>query len=273
MRDGRRGRTLLRYLDYLRICFRMSVFRALEYRSGVFFQYVVDIVWYVVQFALLRTAFSYVAEVAGYNLAECYLFLAFLFSTDAVSMLFFNGGLEHFTRSVRTGGLDFYILKPMPTLYQMTVARVSLAGLLNLGFTVFFWGYVLRRFQVHYSFAHWLWAILLFTNGIFVNITFRLTISCLSLWTIEGGSLNWLFHELMRFGSKPEAIYGKWARRILISVVPALLLSAWPCMALIRKPSYWALGVPFLVSAVAGLALAGIWRLGLRRYEGLSFQA
>ncbi len=263
----------MRYLRYLGICFRMSVFRALEYRAGVFFQYMVDTIWYLVQFALLRTAFSYVAEVAGYNLAECYLFLAFLFSTDAISMLFFNGGLEHFTRAVRTGGLDFYILKPMPTLYQMTVARVSLAGVFNVAFTLFFWSYVLRRFQVHYSFGHWVWAWVLFANGMFINVVFRLIISCISLWTVEGGTLNWLFHELMRFGSKPEAIYGKWARRVLSSLMPALLLSAWPCMVLIRKPSAWALALPFVVSLVAAGVLAGIWRLGLRQYEGLSFQA
>ena len=264
---------MLRYLRYLGVCFRMSVYRALEYRAGVFFQYVVDAIWYVVQFALLRTAFSYVGEVAGYNLAECYLFLAFLFSTDAISMLLVNGGLEHFTRSVRTGALDFYILKPMPTLFQITVARVSLAGVLNLVFTIFFWGYVLRRFQAHYSFTHWLWAWVLFANGMFINVVFRLIISCMSLWTVEGGTLNWLFHELMRFGSKPEAIYGRWARRVLTTFVPALLLSAWPCMVLIRQPSLWTLGLPFLVSAGAAGVLSVIWKLGLRQYEGLSFQA
>jgi ABC-2 type transport system permease protein len=263
----------VRYLRYLKVAFRMSIFRSVEYRSGVFIQYLLDAIWYFVQFALLRTAYAYVPSLGGYSLADAYVFLAFLFTTDAISMTFFNGGIDHFTRSIRTGGLDFYLLRPMPTLYQMTVARVSLAGLLNFVFTTAFWVFVLVAFNVHYPFERWIWASLLLLNGALINATFRLCLSCAAFWTTEGGTLGWLYHELMRFGSKPESVYGRPYRYILSSIIPSLLLNAWPCMVLVRETTLFERTFPFGVGAASVLALLGLWKIGVKRYEGLSFSA
>ena len=76
----------------------MSVFRSIEYRKGVAIQYVLDCTWYIVQFALLMTAYNYVPQLGDYNLRDCYVFLALLFTTDAVNMVFFNGGIDHFAQ-------------------------------------------------------------------------------------------------------------------------------------------------------------------------------
>jgi ABC-type uncharacterized transport system permease subunit len=249
----------------------MSIFRSLEYRWGVLGQYIVDFVWYVIQFALLRTAYNYVPQIGAYGLQEVYLFLAIMFLNDAVNMLFFSGGIEHFTRQIRLGGLDHYLLKPMPTLYQLTVARVNLSGLLNLFMTIGFWLYVFGHFPIDYPTSRWLWAAALFINGLAINVAVRFIISCLAFWTVEGGTLNWLFHEVLRFGQKPEAVYGGIVRRILTSAVPILLLTPWPCMVLIRETTLWERTFPFLVGAGSLGALALVWIRGIRRYEGLSF--
>lgn len=250
----------------------MSIFRSLEYRSGVAFEFFVDIAWYIVQFALLRTAYNYVPQVGGYTLQEAYIFLAFLYMNDAVSMIFFNGGIGHITRSIRTGALDFYLLKPMPTLFQMTMKRVNLPGLLNVFLVIAFWLFIFLNFDLQYPKERWAWAGLLFLNGMVVNVTFRLSFACMSFWTVEGGSLNWLSNELLRFGTKPETIYGRRAKTVLTTVMPVLLLSAWPCLVLIRETTPFERTYPFFVAAGSTLVLFCIWRAGVRRYEGLSFQ-
>lgn len=261
----------MRYLGYVQRCFRMSVYRAMEYRWGIAVQYLLDIVWYLVQYVLLRTAYNFVDEVGGYSLQEAYLFMGFLFMTDAINMTLFAGGLNHFTRAIRHGGLDFYLLKPMPTLFQLSVARVNLAGLPNLLFTTGFWIYTIVAFDVSYPLERWAWAAALFLNGTLLNVTFRFFIACFSFWTVEGGTLNWLFHELTRFGHKPENIYGAPYRYLLSSIIPALLFSAWPCMALVRETSWTERLFPFAVGLGSIGALAVVWRVGVRRYEGLSF--
>src|SRR4051812_46534385 len=108
-------------------------------------------------------------------------------------MTFFSGGIDHLARAIKNGGLDFYLLKPMTPLYQVTVARVSLTGFLNGIFAALFWVFVLTRYPAHYDLSHWFWAIALFINGIVINIAMRLIITCVAFWTVEGGSLNWLF--------------------------------------------------------------------------------
>lgn len=262
----------MRFLSYMRVAFEMSIYRSLEYRWGVAIQYLLDMIWYAVQFALLRTAYEYVPEVGGYSLQEAYIFLGFLYALDAFNMIFFEAGLKHFTDLIRGGTLDFYLLKPMSTLFQISVVRVNLSGFFNLVFTIAFWIYVFIEFNPSYPPERWLLAIVLFANGILINITFRLSIASAAFWTTEGGTINWLFHELMRFGSKPESVYPRDARVALSTFVPVLLINAWPVMALVREPSAAELLYPFAVSAFSVLLLGFIWKRGVRRYEGLSFQ-
>lgn len=261
-----------RHLRYLKICFEMSIFRALEYRWGVLIQYCLDMVWYAVQFALLRTAYQYVPVISGYSLQEAYFFLGFLYAIDSVNMLFFEGGITHFTQLIRGGSMDFYLLKPMSTLYQLTFSRVNLSGIFNLIFTAAYWIFVLSTFEQHYPLSRWLLAAVMFANGLLINATFRLILASAAFWTTEGGTLNWLFHELLRFGHKPESIYPRSMRITLTTFVPVLLISAWPCMALVREPSLAELIYPFFIGVFSLLLLNYIWRRGVRRYEGLSFQ-
>lgn len=262
----------MRHLSYLRVAFEMSIFRSLEYRWGVAIQYALDMMWYVVQFALLRTAYEYVPELGGYSLQEAYVFLGFLYALDAFNMVFFEGGITHFTRTIRRGTLDFYLLKPMSTLFQVTVARVNLSGFFNLIFTAAFWIYVFVEFKPDYPLERWALALALFANGLLLNVTFRLSIASSAFWTTEGGTLNWLFHELMRFGTKPESVYPRDVRLMLSTFVPVLLINAWPVLALVREPTPLELAYPFLVGGLSVLLLRFIWRRGVRRYEGLSFQ-
>jgi ABC-2 type transport system permease protein len=252
----------------------MSIFRSIEYRAGVLVQYTLDSVWYAVQFALLRTAYVYVPQVAGYELREAYIFLAVLYTTDAFNMFFFEGGINHFTSAIRSGTLDFYLLKPMSTLFQLSVSRINLSGVFNIVFTLGFWIFTLREFNLNFDVTRWCCAILLFANGMLLNSFMRFIIASAGFWTTEGGTLNWLFHEMMRFGNKPESIYSGRARQILSSFIPVLLVSGWPAMALIRGQgmSFDEMIGPFAVTAVAAIVLKIVWWRGLRRYEGLSFQ-
>lgn len=261
-----------RYWHYLRICFEMSLYRALEYRAGVIVQYTLDMIWYAVQFALLRTAYQYVPHVGGYELHEAYVFLIFLYATDAMNMLFFEGGITHYTQAIRNGTLDFYLLKPISTLYQLTLARVNLSGVFNLIFTIGFTIFVFSEFTLDYDFGRWFWAILLFANGLAINTILRLITASVAFWTTEGGTLNWLFHEVMRFGNKPEAIYTGRLRSVLTTFVPVLLVSAWPAMALVRGFSFEEAITPFGITAILIIVLKFVWWHGVRKYEGLSFQ-
>lgn len=249
----------------------MSLYRAIEYRSGVGIQYFLDLVWYLVQFSVLRAAYQFVPDVGGYKLGDMYLFLAFLFTIDAFNMIFFQEGIELFIRSIRNGALDFFLLRPFSALFQLSLSRVSLTGLMNIFFSLGFWIYVLVAFEFEYPWHQWVWAILVFLNGVVLNLIFRLCIACVSFWTVDGRSLGWLFHELLRFGSKPEAIYNNALRFVLVTFVPVLLFSSWACYVLIRETSLFDKLFPFGMTALCSGLLLLLWRFGVRRYEGLSF--
>jgi ABC-2 type transport system permease protein len=249
----------------------MSLYRAIEFRSGVAIQYLLDLVWYLVQFSVLRVAYEFVPDVGGYTLRDMYVFMGFLFIIDAFAMIFYQEGIELFIRSIRTGQLDYFLLRPASPLFQLALSRVSLTGLMNVFFCIGFWIFLVTQFTLDFAPSRWLWALLLLVNGAALSLIFRLLIGCVSFWTVDGRSLGWLFHELLRFGNKPEVLYGGALRFFLTGIVPVLLFSAWPCYVLIRETTLTERIAPFGVTAVLWLVLRAVWMRGVKRYEGVSF--
>ncbi len=259
---------MLRYLKLWLQLARNNLLRQLEYRSNLAGRILIEIVWISTQVLFFKTLYAQTGSIGGWTEGEIYLFVGSLYFVDGLQMILMHDNQQKFSDSIRNGLFDFYLLRPVSTLFLSLFRYVNVACLFNL---------VVALGLMVWPFATGLLVFSWTTVGIlavylplgFLLLTCMLVfILSIGFWATQTSNLLWLFYEIYRLGWRPEGYYAPWLRRVLLSVFPAAFFISVPVQLALGKLG----GAWFLAPwAFVGLGLMGasfLWKRGLRNYEG-----
>ena len=123
---------MLRYLR-LYFCFvSFSFQKAMQFRFDFFFRIVMDTFFYAVNIGLYSVVFQHTPSLAGWDYSQTLVFVAGFLLIDAVHMTAFSTNLHHFPLLVNKGDLDYHFLRPVSSLFFLTVREFSVNSLVNL---------------------------------------------------------------------------------------------------------------------------------------------
>lgn len=250
--------------------FKNCLSREMEYRGHLLMQFMVDMVWYGVQIGLFEVIYLHTPSVAGFSRAEMLVFLGTLFVTDAVNMLLFSHNFWHFPEYVRTGELDFFLTKPISAFFLTCFRYINIAAIGNFCFGLGFLLYALHLAAIPLSAANILLFVVLCFTGLCINVAIQTLTATLSIWTVSGEGIQYLYHTLFNFASRPDAVYKGYMRRALLYVFPLALVASVPARALVgtldAALAVWSIaaGIGFLCGAVA------LFEWSLSKYSGAS---
>jgi ABC-2 type transport system permease protein len=233
-------------------------------------QVMIDVVWYAVQIALFEVLYLHTDTIAGFTHAQMIVFLGTVFITDAVNMLLFSHNFWHFTDYIRTGEMDFFLVKPVSTFFLAFFRYVNIAALLNLalGVTVLVYGVQRVGLQVDG------WSVVVFALlcgcGLAVTVALQVMIAASAVFTVASEGIQYLFYTLHQFATRPDVIYKNYVRRFLLYILPLSLIASVPARALTGGLSVWL--VLWSVLAAGGFLLLSfaVFRWSLRHYSGAS---
>lgn len=206
--------------------------REMEYRGHLFMQFMVDMVWYGVQIGLFEVIYLHTPSVAGFSRAEMLVFLGTVFVTDAVNMMLFSHNFWHFPEYVRTGELDFFLTKPASTFFLTCFRYINIAAIANFGFGLGFLFYALHLTAFTPPLLNVVLFVILCFTGLCINVAVQTFFAALSIWTVSGEGIQYLYHNLFSFASRPDAVYKGYMRRALLYVFPLALVASIPARAL-----------------------------------------
>ncbi len=213
---------------------------------------------------MIRTLFATLALLAFYA------FLATTMFINSIVQAFFMPNAEEFSELIRTGGLDFALLKPIDTQFLISLQRIEWSALVN-----FFAGIVLLAVSLH-QLANTPANPLVVTPlrvtlyiffsacGVVILYSLMITLSATSVWLGRNQSLYDFWFYITSFSRYPREIYQgalgtpmQWVFTFIVPVlvvvnVPARLL-AWPF-----SHQSWPL-VGFALVAAAGSLAASRW--------------
>lgn len=212
--------------------FKNCLSREMEYRGHLFMQFMVDMVWYSVQIGLFEVIYLHTPDIAGFSRAEMLVFLGTLFVTDAVNMMLFSHNFWHFPEYVRTGELDFFLTKPASTFFLTCFRYINIAAILNLCFGIGFLLYALHLAGFVPPLLNIALFLILCCTGLCVNVAIQTFFAALSIWTVSGEGIQYLYHNLFNFASRPDAVYKGYMRRALLYLFPLALIASIPARAL-----------------------------------------
>ena len=107
--------------------FRNSLMRELGFRSNFFITLITRGFWFTVQFVMFDLIYRHVNQIKGWSREEDFGFMATGMLVNAIVEAFFMPNCARFSELIRTGDLDFVLLKPIDTQFLISLEKMELA--------------------------------------------------------------------------------------------------------------------------------------------------
>lgn len=259
-------RYLRLYLHFVRFSFS----RAMEFRVDFFFRVLMDALWYAVHLVFFGVLFKETQALGGWSWDQVIVFAASMFLMDALQMTLFSNNVWWFPILVNKGDLDYYLVRPVSSLFFVSLRDFAANSFLNLLLAIGIFVWALVRYPEPLGAGRVALFVTLLLLGIYLFYLLSMMFLVPVFWLQSRSGLREIFWSLQRFGLRPHGIYGGWVRRILVSLLPLALLCSY------QQEVLWGgspLRVALHIAAVilcASLVLAWMWRRGLAAYASAS---
>jgi ABC-2 type transport system permease protein len=254
--------------SYLRVFLtfvRNSLVRDMMFPANFLIESVTSLGWVSMNIAFYLLIFEYTDHIGGgdggaWDKHQFFVFIATSLFINSLMQIFFMTNADEFSELIRTGGLDFALLKPIDTQFLISLRRVEWSSLANFTVAAVLLGYSVPRLD---GFTLTVWQVLLYPFYIFVGvcILYSLTIvlASVSVWLGRNTSIYDFWFYITNFSRYPMEIYsgpiGDWLRRAFTFVLPILVVVNVPArmMAKPLQAQYAYLALFAIVAAAASL--------------------
>jgi ABC-2 type transport system permease protein len=116
------------YLAVFLTFVRNSLVRDMTFRVNFIIDSIASLVWVFANLGFYSLIFRYtdsIGHLTGWGQFEFYAFLATTLMINSLVQAFFMPNAEEFSELIRTGGLDFALLKPIDTQFLISLQRVE----------------------------------------------------------------------------------------------------------------------------------------------------
>ena len=113
---------------------RNSLVRDMTFRTNFVLQCVSSLGWTLMNVGFYLIIFQYTTSIgadSGWDRDKFFLFIATTWFINSLVQAFFMPNAEEFSELIRTGGLDFALLKPIDTQFLISFRRVDWSALSN----------------------------------------------------------------------------------------------------------------------------------------------
>lgn len=260
----------MRALRILGALWRASLLTAMQYRSDFVLGLGMSLLWALWTLAPLFFVFEHTDTVAGWEWPQVLLVMAFFLGLRGLLDGVVDPNLRTLVERVRTGTLDFVLLKPADAQLLVSFSRVNpgsvgdvLGALAMVIWCLWRLGHVPSALEVAAS-------LLCLAAGVLVLYSIWLMAAATSFWWVRVESLSYLLGALLDAGRWPVAVYRGWVRFVLTFVLPITLMTSYPALALmgLLEPA----AAAWSAVAAVGFMVIGrlVWRAALSRYSSAS---
>lgn len=248
---------------------RVALMNAVQYRASFLFSFFVTALTSGAMVIPLFVVFDHSATVAGWTLDESLLVTAFFLFLSAVVEGVIEPNLGAIVEGVRSGQLDYLLLKPADAQIVATCQRVDPSKVWQMLTAFALGGYALSQVGLP-SVAEALTAAVLLAAGCVAIYALWVMVICTSFWFVRVDNLRYLLGAVTDAGRWPVTIYTGFARVFLTVIVPVALVTSWPAMALLGRMDA-GLAAQSLGVAVGMLVLSRwVWVRAIASYTSAS---
>jgi len=266
----------LRHVRVAYHCARNCLLREMAFRGNFILRTCAEMGWLALLLTFFWVLYGQTRLIAGWSQYQVLFLIGthFLIAT-LFNALFFENCLQVSER-VRTGQLDFVLLKPVDPQFLLSVRQIDFSSLAKLPFGgVLIW-YALRNLDVQVTFSTLALYAVLVACGVLILYSIMFMLATTSFWLIRTDNIFDLWWYVNSFSRYPAEIYdgflGGFFRTAMTYVVPVLIVANVPAAAVVRATAQPTHLIPFmLASTLVLLTLSRVlFRFALRSYRSAS---
>lgn len=264
-----------RYLRLLGALARYGLARELAFRGNLIAKVAVEMLWLAILLIFYLTVFQNTTRVAGWTAEKYLFFVGCYFAMAALVETFFLGNCNEFADLVRSGDLDFLLLKPIDEQFLVTCRSIDWSTAPNVLVGAAVMGVSLWRMDDwHFDPVKAGLFVLMFLCGLGLAYSFLVLLTAASVWLVRNQSLFelwWLFSSLMRYPREIfQTRYASPVGWFFTFVIPAMLVISVPADVMVRAFQPWVVVFTAAATAVFLVVSRKMFRLALRRYRSAS---
>jgi ABC-2 type transport system permease protein len=261
---------VLRYFRLFGIQLRTSLHLAMQYRWDFLIEGLLALLGVGVALVPLMVAFAYRPAVTGWTFPEALVVLGWFVLLKAVLEGAINPSLLTVVEQIRTGTLDFVLLKPADAQFLVSTARFVPWRVLDLvaGFGII--GYAFAKMGRVPSVLELVMGLVLLAAAVLILYSIWILVICAAFHVVRIDNLSFMFTSIFDAARWPSSVFRGALAVIFTIVIPLALMTTYPAMALLGTLE------PARAAATVGGALAfaafarWVWLRSIGRYTSAS---
>ncbi|MCA9069040.1 MAG: ABC-2 family transporter protein [Planctomycetaceae bacterium] len=268
---------------------RNALVREMTFRGNFLITVLTRAFWFAAQMTLFEIIYSNVTSINDWSREEYFAFMATGMLINAIVETFFMPNCANFSELIRTGNLDFALLKPIDTQFLISFEKVDIANLNQVLLAGGLLGYSLHTMGAVISAWNVIMYLLLIAAGVVFFYSLMIILASTSIWFGRNRGLYDFWFYVTVFARYPRSIYSsrseggtpsnisEWAAGDVLMfsfsyIIPILLVVTVPARVLLSKPLQpsWVVGIALIAPIVALVISRAVFNWSLRSYRSAS---
>ncbi|HEY1068190.1 MAG TPA: ABC-2 family transporter protein [Pirellulales bacterium] len=265
------------YLNVFLTFARNSLVRDMTFRMNFLIESLSSLTWMLMNLGFYLLVYQHTSDVAGWDKYQFFAFMATTMIVNALVQTFFMPNVDEFAESIRTGGLDFALLKPIDTQFLISLAKVEWASLSNFVFGVGLLIYSLTQLKEVPSWPQLALYPVFILCGVMILYSLLAAMAAASIWLGRNTSLYDFWFYITIFSRYPREIYrGPWGEILnwfFTFLVPILIVVNVPAQTVVHEfdRNGWLLALYGVVAAIVSFVASRLlFRWALVSYRSAS---
>lgn len=259
-------------------CLKNSFAREISFRGNFLIELFTNAFWITSQVLLFEIIYAKTPGVAGWTREQYMGFMGTGLLINALVEFFFMPNCANFSELVRTGNLDFLLLKPIDTQFLVSLQSVDLGVISEIGGAALLLGYSVVYSAGSITLMQVVLYLLLVAVAVAFYYSLMIALASTAIWLGRNQTVYEFWFYITVFGRYPSNIYRQQPLGEVIwfgfsFIIPILVVVTVPAQVLLGKvlePNRWILVVAPL-AAVAGLFLSRrVFNRALASYRSAS---
>ncbi len=268
------------YWRVFRTFARNSLIRDMTFRSNFIIDSISSLAWVFLNVVLYLQVFRFtnsIGDHTGWGRYEFYAFFSTGLIVNALAQMFFMTNIDEFTDLIRTGGLDFLLLKPIDTQFMISLRRIEWSSLSNLAAGIIVLVYSMTRLPHLPGMGQCVLYGVYLICGVAIYYSLMITLGASTVWMGRNLTLYDFWFYITTFSRYPMEIYtgqlGRPLRFAFTFIIPVLIVVNIPARLMVRpleSQNGWLAGFALLATAASVAASRWVFLKALAGYRSAS---
>lgn len=245
-----------------------STSEATSFRTSFILMVFMDIFFNLTSLFSVSIIFDHVSLVGTWTKNQLLFFTSFMLVVDCFHMLFLSHGFWRFSDDLKSGNLDYTILRPVSSIFTVFFRHFKPSSIPDIFLT--FGVLIYYGIQIDLGFVQWALIPFLVAISFILLALIEFIISCAMFWLVEGLGVNFLRMQLQSISRMPDFIYSTFMKRVLTFCIPILLVGSGPVQFLFDFNNWHYIAYMLIGIVACYYFLHFIWRKGLDQYDSAS---